>query len=96
MAVTLPGYQGTSFKFSNRDLGDVISDALPYVYVIAGLSMFVMLIAGGIQLMTAAGDPARTKAGYGKITAGVVGFLLIFLSYIIMQVVETMFGVSVL
>ncbi|MBU1130431.1 hypothetical protein KKE45_03890, partial [Patescibacteria group bacterium] len=92
MAVNLPGYQGTSFKFSGRTLGDVVSDALPYIYIIAGLSMFVMLIAGGIQLMTAAGDPAKTKAGYGKITAGVIGFFLVFLSYVIMQVVETMFG----
>ncbi|RLC35205.1 hypothetical protein DRH14_01430 [Candidatus Shapirobacteria bacterium] len=96
MATNLPNYKGTHFRFTDSTVGDVIGVVLPYVYIMAGLSMFVMLIVGGIQLMTAAGDPARTKAGYGKLTAGVIGFFLVFLSYVIVQVVETMFGVKIL
>ena len=57
--------------------------------------MLVMLILGGIGLMTAAGDPAKTKAGYGKITSGIVGFLIVFISYFAVQLVEVILGVKI-
>lgn len=94
--IDLPDYGASStFKFKGGSIGDVISALFPYIYVIAGLAMLVMLIAGGISLMTAAGDPAKTKAGYGKITAGVIGFLIIFVSYFVVQLVEVVLGVKI-
>ena len=93
MAVTLPT-DAVSTKFPN--LGSVVSAALPYVYVIAGLIMLLMIISGGISLMTAAGDPAASKAGYGKIQAGIVGFIIIFAAYFVAQIVQVVFGVKFL
>lgn len=93
MAVTLPTDAITA-KFPS--LGSVVSAAMPYVYVIAGLSMLLMLISGGISLMTAAGDPAASKAGYGKIQAGVVGFIIIFIAYFVAQIVQVILGVKFL
>lgn len=94
--VNLPDYgPDTNFKFSGGTVGDVVSDLIPYIYVIAGLSMLVMLILGGIKLMTAAGDQAKTKDGYGKITSGIVGFLIIFISYFAVQIVELVLGVKI-
>ena len=55
-----------------------------------------MLIMGGITLMTAAGDPAKSKAGYGKISAGLIGFLIIFVSYFVAQLIEVILGVKIL
>ena len=77
-------------------LGSVVSQALPYIYVIAGLLLLIMLIMGGLTLMTAAGDQAKTKEGYGKITAGLIGFLIIFISYFVAQIVEVILGVKIL
>ncbi len=91
-SVTLPT-DPISTKFPN--IGSVVSAALPYVYVIAGLSMLMMLIFGGVSLMTSAGDPGKTKAGYGKITAGLIGFMIIFVSYFVVQIVEVMLGVKI-
>lgn len=92
----LPTYgPDTKFKFANGTLGDVISALIPYIYVVAGLSMMVMLIIGGLKLMTAAGDPAKTKDGYGKITSGIVGFLIIFVSYFVVQIVELILGIKI-
>jgi len=34
--------------------------------------------------------------GYGKMTGGIVGFLIIFSSYLIVKLVETIFGISIL
>jgi hypothetical protein len=55
-----------------------------------------MIIAGGITLMTAAGDPAKSKEGYGKISAGIIGFIIIFVAYFVAQIVQVVFGVKFL
>jgi uncharacterized membrane protein len=92
--MTLPGYEGTGFKFGNATIGDIIGSLLPYIYVVAGLILLLMLILGGIGLMTSNGNPDKTKAGYGKITGALIGFVIIFISYIVAKIVETILGVS--
>jgi uncharacterized membrane protein len=91
-AVTLPT-DSVSAKFPT--IGSIISAALPYVYVIAGLILLLMLISGGITLMTAAGDQNKTKEGYGKIQSGLVGFLIIFVAYFVTQIFEKMLGIKI-
>ena len=81
---------------SDLALGEIISRLLPYIYVFAGIALLVMLIAGGLSLMTAAGDEGKVKAGYGKITGALIGFLIVFLSYLIAQLVEVILGVKIL
>jgi hypothetical protein len=90
--VTLPT-DSISTRFPT--IGSVISAILPYVYVLAGLIMLVMLIAGGIALMTSAGDPSKTKSGMGKISGGLIGFLIIFISYFVVQIVQVVLGVKI-
>jgi hypothetical protein len=93
----LPNYNDSwGFKFKDATTGTIISEALKYVYIIAGLSLLVMLISGGIQLMTAAGDEAGVKAGYGKVKAGLIGFFIIFVSFFIVQMVQVIFGIKVI
>jgi len=92
MAVTLP-QDPLAARFPT--VGSVVSQALPYVYVIAGLILLVMLIMGGITLMTAAGDQNKSKQGYGMISSGIVGFLIIFVSYFVAQLAEVMLGVKI-
>lgn len=84
-----------STKYSGG-LGSIIGNLLPYVMVVAGLILLFMLITGGIALMTSAGDPNKTKEGYGKITAGLIGFLIIILAYFIAQLIEVVLGVKFL
>lgn len=81
---------------NHTDLGTIISKLLPYIYVFAGLALLVMLILGGITLMTAAGDPAKSKSGYGKITSALIGFLIIFITYFVAQLVEILLGIKIL
>ena len=98
----IPSYEGTGFKYSfyglesDKKIGNIFSDLLPYIYVIAGLILLVMLVMGGLGLMTAAGNPDKMKAGYGKITNALIGFLIIFVSYFVVQLVETILGIKIL
>jgi len=92
----LPTYEGTGFKFANATVGSIISQLLTYIYPAAGLVLLVMLISGGITLMTAAGDTAKSKAGFARITNALIGFLIIFVSYFVLQLVEVLLGVKII
>lgn len=87
---------GVNFRFKNATVGSIVSELLNYVFVIAGLILLVMLVMGGLGLMTAAGNPDKMKAGYGKITNALIGFLIIFISYFVVQLVETILGIGIL
>lgn len=82
-------------RFKFETLADVISEALKYVFPAAGLILFFMLITGGFQLLTSAGDPERTKKGYGKIIWAIIGFLVIFIAYWLIQILEAILGIKV-
>lgn len=79
-----------------NSVGGILTKLLPYIYVAAGLYLLVILIWGGIILMTAAGDQNKMKEGYGKITAGIIGFVIIFVSYFVAQIVQVILGVKFL
>lgn len=94
---TIPG---TGFDLDSVDplrerfatIGSVVSELLNYVYPLAGLLLFVMLLLGGFDLLTSGGDPEKVKKGQGKITSAVIGFAIIFLSYWIIQIIQVIFG----
>jgi len=96
LQLTLPG--GINIEDPQKeftDVASVISKALIYVFPLAGLILFFMLIAGGFQLLISAGNPEATKKGYQKILYAVLGFLIIFVAYWLIQIVEIIFGIKV-
>jgi hypothetical protein len=89
VAVTgVPAYQS---------IGGFISTVLPNVYVVAGIILFVLLLAGGIMFISSAGkgESESTKKGSQAIAAALIGFLIIFASYWIIQLVETITGLTI-
>jgi hypothetical protein len=78
------------------DVGAIFSKLLPFIYVGAGLLLLVTLIMGGITLMTAAGDANKMKSGYGQLTAGLIGFIIIFVSFFIAQILQIVFDIKFL
>jgi len=84
------------FKGGRGTIGNIITDLLPYVYFLAGLTLFIYLIIGGFGLLTSAGDPKKVESAQGKLTSAIVGFLIIFISYWLIQILETIFGIDIL
>lgn len=76
-------------------IGDVISKLLPYIFVLAGLILFGFLIFGGFELLTSAGNPEKVKLAQGKITSAVIGFVIIFVAYWLVQILEVIFGLKI-
>ena len=74
----------------------IISALLPYLFTFGGLILFVMIIWGGFEMLSGASDPKSQEAGKNRITAAVIGFLLLFASYWLAQIVQSVFGLSIL
>lgn len=77
-------------------LGLIISRAVNYLFVIAGLILLLFLILGGFQLMIGAADPKAKEGASKTITNAIVGFIILFVSYWLVQIIEVVFGISIL
>lgn len=74
----------------------IISALLPYLFTLGGLILFVMLIWGGFEMLSGAANPKSQEAGKQRMTAAVIGFILLFASYWFAQLLQIIFGISVL
>lgn len=85
-----------NFKFplEAKGIGKLISDLLPYLFAAAGLLLLLYLIYGGLSLMLSRGDPKAIQSARDKITGALVGFIIVFAAYWIVQIVGTIFGIE--
>lgn len=77
-------------------IGDILSKLIPYLYVFGGLVLFVMIVWGGFEMLTGAADTKAQEAGKQRITAAAIGFVLLFISYWLVQVLQVIFKFKVL
>jgi len=80
------------------DLGTLISNFLPNIYVLAGIILFLLLIAGGYGIIMGSGSGDSNQVGKGQkaVTSAIVGFVLIFASYWIIQIIQVLTGMEIL
>jgi len=90
--------QGISDPPHFQTVGGLISAILPNLYVAAGLILLFFLIFGGVMVILGAGKGESQQAEQGKkiITRTIIGFLIIFLSYWIIRIIEIITGVKIL
>jgi hypothetical protein len=86
---------GSSLDLSTP--GKIISRALgSFVFPIAGIILFVVLVLGGFQMLTGAASSKGMEEGKQKITSAILGFIILFAAYWIAQLLELIFGISIL
>ncbi len=76
------------------NLSDIISLALKFVFPAAGVLLLVYLVLAGFSLMTSGGDPKAIQGAKGKITSAIIGFVIVFAAYWIVQLVGIILGLS--
>lgn len=98
--MTLPGgYQinpPAGFEAEFTDIGSVLSAVLPIVYLIAGLILFGAIIFSGFNLLVSGGDEKKTAEAKGCLSNAVIGFVIIFVSWWLVQILEIIFGIPIL
>jgi len=93
----------TGFKFGgggppderlSLSIGGLISAFLPYLFAGAGLLLLLYFIYGGLSLMLSRGDPKAVQSAKDKITSAVIGFVIVFASYWIVQIIGRILGIE--
>ena len=78
--------------YPDRNLGRLVNDLMPYVFAVSGLVLLFMIIFSGYQLLTSAGNPEGMQKGKSRLTAALVGFIIIFAAFWIYQLIGVIIG----
>lgn len=74
------------------NIGDLIKAVITLLFVVAILVALFFLIYGGIKWITSGGDKAGVEGARNMIVAALVGLVIVFLSYFIINFVLNFFG----
>jgi hypothetical protein len=69
------------------DFANFGSTVLRIVFVIAAILVFAYLIMGGLEWITSGGEKSKTEAARNKITAAVVGLVILVASWALMNLI---------
>jgi hypothetical protein len=87
----------STIKNANQfsSIGNIASIIIKNVFVLAGVIFFVMIIAGGYSILSSSGDVKKVSEGKKSVTSALLGFLIIFGSYWIIQIIEILTGFNI-
>lgn len=89
-------FQNASADTTYSGVGSLLNNILPNVYIVAGLIIFFMLILGGFSIISSASDSHKLEEGKKTITSAIIGLLVLFASYWIIQIIQVVTGVPIL
>lgn len=75
-------------------LGQVLGFVITIAFVIAVLVALMFLLWGGIKWITSGGDKAGVEGARNQIIAAIIGLIIVFLSFFILNLVLGLFGLS--
>ncbi len=84
---TFPGAPDINLE-ENQSLSSIVAWLYTMIVGISGLAAFVMIVWGGVQWMTSAGNPTKTSDAKDRIQKALLGLLLILASFLILQVIN--------
>lgn len=89
-------FPGWKFGTGVNTPADILNAIIPVIFVIAGIILLFMLVFGGFTIFVSAGNPEKIKQGTGMITSALIGFLIIFAAYWIIELLQITLGITVL
>lgn len=94
---------GSSYNIGNSPvanfvtIGYVLNPVIFSLYIISAVILFIFLILGGLMFIINAGksDKEGMEKGKSAVTGALIGFLIVFSSYWILQIVEFITGIKI-
>lgn len=74
------------------NISTLFSSVLNVVMLIAALLVFGFLIMGGIEWITSGGDKGKAETARNKLTAAVIGLVIVAASYAILTLILNFLG----
>lgn len=82
-------------QLGNLTIGGIVSGLIRLILLIAALVFFFILVVGGIKWIASGGDKAQTESARNQITAALVGLVIVFAAWAIVQLINTFFGINI-
>lgn len=79
-------------KFNS--LGSLVTEVLKFLVPLAGVILLFVLIWGGYDFMMSQGNPEKIKSAQAKLTTGIIGFVLLLVSFLMAKLISTIFGLG--
>ena len=97
ISLNIENYLGapSPFKFTQASqLGPLISRLIGDFIIIAAILVLIYLVWGGIQWITSGGEKGAITAAKSRISAALIGLLIVLASWAIFVLIKYMFGIS--
>lgn len=97
-ALSICGNGSTSALCNNADSNraeSIIGTAINFFFVIATIVALFYLVWGGFKWITSQGEKAGVEGARSQIINALIGLVIVFLSYVILNVVLGFFGLSI-
>mgnify|MGYP001615724931 CR=1 FL=1 len=80
------------------DIGGLVSTIISVALTLAGIIVLTLFVLGGIGIIAAAGSDNPEGAAKGKqaVTSALIGFIIVFAAYWIIQIIENLTGITIL
>lgn len=79
---------------SAGNIGGIIGTLIIIIFIVAIIIALIWLVIGGIKWITSSGDSAKVEAARNQIIAAVIGLVIVFLSFFILNFVLGIFGLG--
>lgn len=90
-----PGGQFSGLN--NITIANIISAIITLVLIVTAIILLVILLVGGIAVMTSGGgDPQKASRGSQAVTAALIGLVIVFGAWAILNLIHLFFGVEIL
>src|SRR3990167_6961117 len=89
-----PGGQFSSLN--SITIAGLISAFVILVLIVAALVFFFMLVWGGIRYITSGGDKGQTEAARNQITAALIGLVIVFAAWAIINLIQIFFNIDII
>ncbi|MCH7730558.1 hypothetical protein IID21_03470 [Patescibacteria group bacterium] len=91
-------FGGKHFLRDAEGVGSLVSILVSNALILAGIIFLFILVGGGIAMIAGAGrnDPEQAAKGKQAATAAVIGFIIIFAAFWIIQIIELVTGIDIL
>lgn len=89
--------RGTAPQFQNLlGVSSLVGLLLKLAFIVAGLILLFYFILGGISIISGAGkdDPKQLEAAKQSLTTGLIGFIVVILSYMIVKLILQLLGIT--
>ena len=89
-----PGQFNPLCSLTTGSFGGIVGPLIQLVFAIAVIVALFYLVWGGFKWLTSGGDKGSVQSAREHIVAAIVGLVIIFLAYFILNIILGFFGVG--